>query len=123
MVVDHNGSERHIRYKQKVADLLRRHGHTVFGDHDDEIPIQPDADTPPYYLDLCALYGKGVTVIEIDGYEGHKSQRAILKDKHRTIAIIQFFKKQGLTAKVYRFAFWQLKGMDDATIIQELGLC
>lgn len=118
-----NESDRHLRYKSKVANLLRRYGHTVFGDHDDEIPIQCEPDAPAYHLDLCALYGKGVVIVEIDGYEGHKSRRAIFKDKHRTAAIIKYFKAQGLTAKVYRFAFFQLTGMDDATIAKELGLC
>jgi hypothetical protein len=118
-----NESDRHIRYKQKVANILRRNGYTCFGDHDDEIAIQCDADAPAYYLDICALYNKRVIVCEIDGYTGHKSQRAIYKDKHRTTAIIKYFKKQGLAAEVYRFAFWQLKGMDDDTIKQELQLC
>ncbi len=108
-----------------MADLLRRHGRVVFGDHDNEIPIQPDADAPPFYLDICALLGQGVIVVEIDGYAGHKSQRAILKDKHRTTAIIQFFKTKGLEAKVYRFAFWQLTPFNKETeelITKELEL-
>lgn len=108
-----------------MANLLRRHGHTVFGDHDNEIPIQCEPDAPPYYLDICALLGQGVIIVEIDGYAGHKSKRAIRKDKHRTTAIIKYFRAQGLTAKVYRFAFWQLTPFNKQTeelIAKELEL-
>ena len=120
MVVDHNGSERHKRYKSKLALLLRRHGYTVFGDHDDEIPIQPDPNSPPYFIDICAVSGSRILCIEVDGYRGHKTRRAILKDSHRTAEIIKALNGK---PEFYRFAFWQLKGMDDATIAQELKLC
>lgn len=106
-----------------MANIIRRRGYTVFGDHDDEVAIRCDADSPPYYLDVCALYSKRVLVVEIDGYEGHKTARAIRKDQHRTNAIIEFFKRQGLEAEVYRFAFWQLKDASDEIIAEELQLC
>lgn len=108
-----------------MANVLRRHGSTVFGDHDDEVSIQCEPDTFPYSLDLCALSDQGVIIIEIDGYAGHKSGRAIRKDAHRTNAIIKYFRKNGLKAKVYRFAFWQLTPFNKETeelIAQELQL-
>lgn len=101
---------------------MRTYGHTVFGDHDDEILIQPDPNAAPYSLDLCSLSDKGVSVCEIDGYQGHGSRRAIRKDLHRTNAIIEYFKKNGLKARVFRFAFYQLTDMDDETIAKELEL-
>lgn len=94
----------------------------MFGDHDDEVSIQCDPNTFARSLDLCALSDQGVTIVEIDGYQGHSSGRAIHKDKHRTDEIIAYFKRNGLKAKVYRFAFWQLVGMDDQTIAKELEL-
>ena len=105
-----------------MANILRRYGYTCFGDHDDEIAIQCNADTAPYSLDLCALSSKGVTIVEIDGYQGHSTRRAILKDNHRTKAIIEHFKKNGLKARVFRFAFYQLTDIDDETIAKELEL-
>lgn len=115
-----NESQRHLNYKSRVALLLRRHGYTVFGDHDDEIAIRCSPDEPPYYLDICAVSGQRIIICEIDGYKGHKSKRGIFKDTHRTNAI-----KEKLNGKpeVYRFAFWQLKDVSDELIAQELGLC
>ena len=105
--------------------LCRRYGYTCFGDHDDEIAIQPDPNSPPYYLDICAVSGPRILCIEVDGYKGHKSRRAICKDKHRTNEIKSYFKRQGVkgTVEFYRFAFWQLTDIDDATIAEELKLC
>lgn len=117
MVSDFNGGERHKRYKRKVADILRRHGYTVFGDRDDEIPVEREAPNPPYYLDLCAICGPRVLAIEIDGHKGHSSKRAILKDKNRFDYI-----KEKLKAECYRFAFYQLTDMSDELIEEELGL-
>jgi hypothetical protein len=114
-----NESDRHLAYKRKVADLCRRHGYTVFGDHDDEIPITCDADSPPYYLDICAVSGQRILCIEIDGYKGHSSRRAIFRDKHRTIAIAKALNGK---PEFYRFQFFQLKDMDDGTIAQELQI-
>ena len=114
-----NESERHLRYKSRVANILRRHGYTVFGDHDDEISIQCSPDAPPYYLDICAVSGQRIIIVEIDGYIGHKSRRGILYDMHRTNEI-----KQKLNGKpeVYRFAFWQLKDASDELIAEELQI-
>lgn len=99
--------------------LLRRFGYTVFGDHDDEIAIQCEPSEPPFHLDLCAVSGQRIIVVEIDGYKGHSSQRAIRYDAHRTNAI-----KRKLSGKpeVYRFGFWQLKDTPDELIIEELKL-
>lgn len=115
-----NESERHLSYKRKVADICRRYGFTVFGDRDDEIPIHYEPTSPPYYLDICAVSGQRILCIEIDGYKGHKSRRAILRDKHRTAAIIKALNGK---PEFYRFQFFQLKGMDDGTIAQELQIC
>jgi len=115
-----NESERHIRYKSRMALLLRRHGYTVFGDHDDEIPVQCDPNSPPYFIDICAISGQRILCIEIDGYKGHNSRRAIFRDKHRTAAITS---KLNGKPEFYRFQFFQLKDMDDETIAEELKIC
>lgn len=116
-MVGRNESDRHQRYKRKVADILRCHGYTVFGDRDDEIPVEREWPNPPYYLDLYAIRGPRILAIEIDGYKGHKSKRAILKDKNRLDYI-----KEKLKAECYRFAFFQLTDMSDELIEEELGL-
>jgi hypothetical protein len=97
--------------------LLRHFDYTVFGDMDDEVMVCRGRTSPPYYVDLCAVSSEGIVVVEIDGYKGHKTRRAILKDKSRLDFI-----RQKLNARVFRLAFWQLKGMDDDTIAEELGL-
>lgn len=123
MVSDHNGSEMHRRYKRKMANLLRDWGYTVFGDsEDDEVEVRRDrteldGNTPPYYVDVCAVNSSRIVCVEIDGYKGHRTRRAILKDKHRFDYIAKI-----LGADVYRFAFYQLMGMDRKTIEEELEL-
>lgn len=99
--------------------LCRRYGFTVFGDHDDEIPIQCEPNSPPYFIDICAVSGKRILCIEIDGYKGHSSRRAIFRDKHRTAAITRALNGK---PEFYRFQFFQLKDIEDKYIIEELGL-
>jgi hypothetical protein len=100
-----------------VANILRRFGYTVFGDLDDEVMVGRDGGSPPYYIDICGCSDTRILVVEIDGYKGHKTGYAIRKDKNR----LEYIRKR-LNADVYRFAFWQLIGMDDDTIADEMGL-
>jgi hypothetical protein len=118
MVTGYLGSERHKQYKRKVANVLRQYGYKVAGDHDDEFSLVHDADSWPFSCDLIAASDTRVIVVEIDGYRGHSSHRAILKDKHRFDSI----KRALYSAECYRFAFFQLKNTDDKLIAQELGL-
>jgi very-short-patch-repair endonuclease len=119
-LVGYNESEKHKRYKQKVANVLRSFNYTVFGDNgDDEVSIRRDGLSPPYYIDVCGCNDKRILVVEIDGYRGHKTRYAICKDKTR----LEFIKeKLGKNCQVYRFAFWQLKNTSDDLIAEELGL-
>jgi hypothetical protein len=113
-----NESERHKRYKKRLADLLRNRGFKAIGDNDDEAYVIRSGDSFPYFLDVYASNGERDIAVEIDGYQGHNNRRRILKDKHRTNEI----KDLVHNIEVYRFAFWQLKDMDDETIALELGL-
>jgi len=113
-----NESERHLRYKRKVADILRSRGFTVFGDTDDEVAIYRDDNSPPYFIDVCGCSDTRIIAVEIDGYKGHSSRRRILYNKHRTDEI----KKLINNIELYRFAFFQLKGTSDELIAEELGL-
>ena len=113
-----NESERHLRYKRKVANVLRDRGFTVFGDSDDEVIIHRGKSSPPYYVDVCGCSDTRIIAVEIDGYVGHASRRRILRDKHRTNEIKRLINN----IEIYRLAFWQLKGMDNETIALELGL-
>lgn len=122
-MVGYNESERHKRYKQKVANVLRSFDYTVFGDNgDDEISVRRDELSPPYYIDICGCNDKRILVVEIDGFKGHKTRYAICKDKAR----LEFIKeKLGKNCEVHRFAFWQLTPFNEETkenIIEELGL-
>jgi len=104
-----------------VADILRSYGFAVSGDgegYDDEFCIIRDGSSPPYFVDICAASDERVLIVEIDGYKGHKSHRQILHDVHRTNEIKSLIRD----VEIFRFAFWQLKGMDSETIALELGL-
>lgn len=117
-MVGFNESEQHKRFKRKMANLLRDHGYTVFGDiEDDEVQVWRGENKTPYFVDVCACNASGILCIEIDGFKGHKSRYSIRKDKSRLNYIQQKF-----NAKVHRFAFWQLIGMDRKTIEEELEL-
>ena len=103
--------------------MLRHHGYTVFGDMDDEVAIPRELGAPPYYVDVCACDSQGIIVVEIDGYVGHRTRRAILKDRNRTTEILDYFRRWGVMARLCRLAFWQLKNTPDDLIAQELRLC
>jgi hypothetical protein len=90
----------------------------VAGDNEDEFAVFRDADTPPYFVDLCASNSKRVIICEIDGYVGHSSRRKILHDVHRTNELKTLIKD----IEVFRFAFFQLKSCPDELIAEELGL-
>lgn len=113
-----NESDRHIRYKQKVANILRSKGYQVRGDQDDEFAIIRPEYPYAYFVDLCASNGQRDIVVEIDGYRGHKSRRNILKDAHRFEAIKELI----AGVECFRFSFWQLKNCPDELIAEELRL-
>lgn len=113
-----NESERHKRYKKKLANILRSKGYQAVGDNDDEAYVLRDGDSLPYFLDVFASNGTRDIAVEIDGYQGHSNRRRILRDAHRTNEI----KNIVHNIEIYRFAFWQLKGCEDSLIEQELGL-
>ena len=130
-----NESDRHIRYKQRMANICRRFGYIVFGDRENEIAVRRDeTNEPPYYCDLVAILGTRTIVIEVDGYKGHNSRRNLLRDEHRSDYIkenlirnsdLEKLLRKRLSGKVelYRFGFWQLKDASDELIAQELQLC
>jgi very-short-patch-repair endonuclease len=101
-----------------VANVLRNNGYRVAGDNEDEFSVFRDENSPPYSLDLVASNSARTIAVEIDGYRGHKSRRRILYDAHRTNELKTLIKD----LEVFRFAFWQLKGMDDGTIAEELQI-
>jgi hypothetical protein len=113
-----NESERHKRYKKRLADICRARGFRAIGDNDDEAYVFRNGDSFPYFLDVYASNGERDIAVEVDGYKGHNSRRRILRDKHRTNEL----KDIVYNLEVYRFAFFQLRGMDDETIALELGL-
>ena len=120
--MDHNGSQRHRRYKQKVSDLLTLAGFTKFGGNDDEVAIFRAQGEPPFYIDVCGCSDTRILVIEIDGYKGHKTKYSIGQDKNRLAFIKNVL---GPQCETYRFAFWQLTPFDKETeklVAQELRL-
>jgi len=117
-VTDHNGSKRHQRYKQRVANVCRQYGFQVFGDQDNEVEISRE-QTYPFYIDLLATNGTRILAIEIDGPKNHSSHYAKKKDANRLDYIKQ---KLGPRCETYRFGFWQLAGTSDELIAEELKL-
>ena len=117
MVSDYLGSDRHKRAKRQVADVLRSKGFEVYGDKDNEFAIIRPEGQGAYYLDVYAFNSKRGIVVEIDGYKGHRTKRAILKDTHRANWI-----KKMLRVELYRFNFSQLKDMDNDTIANEMQI-
>ena len=118
---DHR-SDRHIRYQMRLASLLRQYG------------FQSVATEKrlPYYLQLgngeilkikyrLDVYGRKGTRrigIEVDGYMGHKSKRAIDMDGLRTRRLKEAYELQ----RIYRFTFAQLSSWSDQEIAEEMSL-
>lgn len=101
-----------------MANILRDRGYLVTGDNEDEFEVIRGGDSPSYFVDIAASNNERVIIVEIDGYKGHKSRRAIFKDLYRATEIKAMVKY----AEFYRFAFWQLKGTSSEVIAEELKL-
>lgn len=101
-----------------MANVFRSYGGLAAGDKDDEFACATATGRFPLYIDIVAIHNERVFAVEIDGYKGHASKRAIQKDKTRFSEIKDSIKD----VECYRFAFWQLKGTSDELIAQELRL-
>jgi len=115
-------SDRHIRYQMRMASLLRQYGF---------LSVSTEKRLP-YYLPLgngqvlkikyrLDVYGRKGTRrigVEIDGYMGHKSQRAIEMDGLRTRRLKESYELQ----RIYRFTFAQLASWTDKEIAEEMNL-
>jgi hypothetical protein len=71
-----------------------------------------------YRVDVVGRKGDRRIAIEVDGYVGHKSERAIRMDKLRTRRLCE---KYGFE-KVYRFTFKQLAAWTDQEVAEEMHL-
>lgn len=115
-------SDRHIRYQMRLASLLRQHGFL-------SVSIEKRL---PYYLPLgngqvlkikyrLDVYGRKGTRrigIEVDGYMGHRTKRAIEMDGLRTRRLKEAYELQ----RIYRFTFAQLANWTDKEIAEEMSL-
>jgi hypothetical protein len=71
-----------------------------------------------YRLDVYGRKGTRRIGIEVDGYMGHKSQRAIDMDGLRTRRLKEAYELQ----RIYRFTFAQLASWTDEEIAEEMSL-
>ena len=71
-----------------------------------------------YRLDVYARKGKRRIGVEVDGFMGHKSERAIRMDKLRTIRLREAYRLE----RIYRFTFKQLANWTDKEIAAEMKL-
>jgi hypothetical protein len=115
-------SERHKRYQVRLAGILREHGYVSVATE----------KRMPYYLSLSNgqvlkiryrldIYGRKDSRrigIEIDGYMGHKSKRAVDMDGLRTRRLSETYELE----KIYRFTFSQLAQWTDKEIAEEMRL-
>lgn len=115
-------SDRHKRYQVRLANILKQCG------------FQSVATEKrlPYYLQLyngqvlkikyrLDVYGRKNNRrigIEVDGYLGHKSQRAVQMDGLRTRRLSEAYELE----RVYRFTFSQLATWTDQEIAEEMRL-
>jgi hypothetical protein len=104
-----------------MADLFRCHGGRAAGDEDDEFDVFRPDNEKPYWCDVVASLGSRTFVVEILGFKGHNSGRAIRKDKNRENEI----KALIYGIEFYSFWFWQLTPFNKETeelILEELGI-
>ena len=118
-------SERHIRYQNRLANLLREHG---FVNVKIEAPMPYTLPLPNgralkirYRVDCYGRKGNRRIALEIDGYVGHKTKRSFEMDGLRRRRIQETYGP----IEFYRFTFKQLGGADKWTseeIAQEMTL-
>lgn len=71
-----------------------------------------------YRLDVFGRKGNRRIGIEVDGFMGHKSQRAIAMDGLRTSRLREAYEIE----RIYRFTFKQLAAWTDKEIAEEMSL-
>ena len=121
---DHR-SDRHIRYQNLLASLLRKYG---FVDVKIEAPMPYTLQLPNgrtlkirYRVDCYGRKGDRRIAVEIDGYMGHKGVRGYAMDGLRSRRI----QEAHGPIDIYRFTFRQLGGAGKWTseeIAQEMNL-
>jgi hypothetical protein len=140
MVVDHLGSDKHKKYKGYIATILRRYGYFVNGDIDNEKIFKcknRNGYMVNYYSDLFAWGKNRRILIEVHGYKGHESSRAVKLDRNRWRDIDKAYntdtaRKQTDTKtgdfwyepiiEYFELWFWQAKGDMEKEILEELKI-
>ena len=120
-----NRSDRHIRYQNVLASLLRKYG---FVDVKIEAPMPYTLQLPNgrtlkirYRVDCYGRKGNRRIAVEIDGYMGHKGVRGYAMDGLRSRRI----QEAHGPIDIYRFTFRQLGGAGKWTseeIAEEMNL-
>lgn len=113
-------SERHKRYQIRVGCILRKRGFQSVS-IEKRVPYYLPLHNGQvlkirYRLDVYARRGLRRIGVEIDGYMGHKSQRAVEMDGLRTRRLKEAY---GLET-IYRFTFKQLASWTDQEIAEEM---
>lgn len=115
-------SDRHKRYQIRLAGLLKQYGYQSVAT-EKGMPYYLSLHNGQvlkirYRLDVYGRKGDRRLGIEIDGYMGHKSRRAIEMDGLRTRRLREAYELE----RIYRFTFKQLASWTDQEIAEEMRL-
>jgi hypothetical protein len=115
-------SDRHKRYQAKLAGILREYGFQSVATEKGlpyYLPLRNGQVIKiRYRVDVYGRKGNRRLAIEIDGYMGHKSQRAVQMDGLRTRRLSEAYELE----RVYRFTFSQLAQWTEKEIAEEMRL-
>lgn len=117
--IDKKESDRHLWGKLRLCQIFRSAGFEAETERRFPCYIELGDFTVEYRADVYAT-GEGRKIIaEVDGYKGHKSQRAVMLQKLRARRIRETY---GQEIEIHRFTFKRLAKWTKQEIAEEMRL-
>ena len=117
--IDKKESDRHYREKLRLRKIFRDRGFKTKVERRLPCFVELGQFTVKYRADVFATKGQRKIIAEVDGYKGHKSQRAINLQCLRLRRIRETY---GTKIEEYRFTLKRLTKWSDQEIAEEMRL-
>ena len=117
--IDKKESDRHYREKLRLRQIFRDRGFKTKVEHRFPCFVELGQFTVKYRADVFATKGQRKIIAEVDGYTGHKTQRAINLQCLRLRRIRETY---GTKIEEYRFTLKRLTKWSDEEIAEEMSL-
>ena len=117
--VNRDESPQHLRGKLRLCQIFRDHQFRAECEKRFPCFVELGEMRCRYQVDVYATRAARRIIVEVDGWQGHKTTQAFIKDQLR---IRRIKEEYGQDIEVYRFTLRRLSKWSDEEIAQEMGL-